>query len=65
MLSKKDQELVKMIISRWEKFVSARIRKEFDKATGENWLTMNDRERYLSELIRIFKLYKRNEIVYD
>ena len=65
MLSKKDQEVVKNIINRWEKFVAARIRKEFEHDTGEKWISMIERENYLSELIRIFKTYKRTEIVYD
>lgn len=64
MISKKDMLSMDKMEKNWLNFVNARNKRMFEKETGKNWLTMLERERMISEFVRIFQNIK-NKVVYE
>lgn len=65
MFKKKDIKILETIEKNWLNFIHERNKKKFEKGIADGWLTMIERERMLSEFVRIFQTIKKKKVVYE
>jgi len=67
MIKKDDAKAIREIDTKWNNFLTARGRKNYElKPTGKHWLTMLQRESYISQLLKIIKKYEvYDSVTYD